>query len=221
MQLRLAWIGCAKRGESGDDVRAGMSSSLDQIVAGVKYPPAPACGPGRVVGTRGEDGGRPGAPSGTAPRRECPPVPAAAGPAPQHRAPGGDAGGSRAPGAARRASPRLAACPARRPARDAAPLASRRIPRALAPEVAPGAGSPAAPGRERRPAPAHSGREPALGGPGGSAGNSGSWSCASPSRRSRHTCPPPVPRAREIWACDFPRSPTCVSARSSPSSSSR
>ena len=90
--------------------------------------------------------GRPAARPGAAARRACPLAPAADRAAPHRQAPGPEADGSGAPGAARRPCPRLAAGPAARRAGYAAALAPRRAPRVLDVEVTPGAGPPAAPG---------------------------------------------------------------------------
>lgn len=121
---------------------------------------------------------------GAAPRRERLATSAAAGAAPQRRAPGGDAGGPGAPGPARRTCPRLAAGGAPRPARDAAALAPRRVPRRPPREAATVA-------LIRRLA-----AENPLGGTNAAAANVGSWGGAWPSAPAQLPCLVRALRAR-------------------------
>lgn len=119
-----------------------------------------ACGGDRRSGGFG----RPAAQPGAAACRERPPPSAAARASAQRQAPGRDAGGSRPPGAARRSRPCLVSGTPPHPAGDAAALAPRRVPRALAAEVAPGVGPPATPGGNHWPDPAAGDRQSSLGG---------------------------------------------------------
>jgi len=120
-------------------------------------------GAARGGDARGGDRGRLATEPVATARRECLPPPATAGAPAGCQAPRPDGGGSGTPGAARRPRPRMATGAAARPTRDAAALAPRRVPRALATQVTPGAGPPAARSGDHRPDPTAGGRQPPLG----------------------------------------------------------